>query len=236
MIQISIVEDDHAAAERLCRYLLQYAKEAGLELKNDCFPDGQEFCAQYNGQADIIFLDVQMPRMDGFMTARAIRCIDASVPIVFLTNAAQYAIRGYEVDAVDYIIKPLQYEVFRMKFDKVLRLLASHQGKGLIINRRGEMQKIKTSRIYYIEIFNHQLCYHTVDGNFTQTGSTSLQSLEQELAEYGFARCHNCYLVNLQYVDRLEEDKVLVCEQQLPISRARKKSFAQALMAYYRGK
>ena len=236
MIRIAVVEDDAPAAQRLCSYLDRYAAENSLELQSTCFSDGQEFCSRYSGQMDILFLDVQMPRLDGFDTARAVRRIDPNVPIVFLTNAAQYAIRGYEVDAVDYIVKPLQYEVFCMKFQKILRLLAARQGKSILVNRRGEMQKLQTSRILYIEIFDHQLSYHTVDGSFTQTGSTSLRGLEETLADSGFARCHNCYLVNLQYVDKLEDDTVFLCGRQLPVSRTRKKAFAQALMAYYRGK
>lgn len=236
MIRIAVVEDDIAAAQRLCGYLERYAAEENLELQSICYPDGQEFCNAYNGQMDVLFLDVQMPRLDGFAAARAVRRIDPCVPIVFLTNAAQYAIHGYEVDAVDYIVKPLQYEVFRMKFGKVLRLLATRQGKSILVSRRGEAQKILTNRIWYIEIFDHQLNYHTTDGVFTQTGATSLRKLEEELAGSGFARCHNCYLVNLQYVDKLEDARVLVCGRELPISRTRKKAFTQALMDYYRGK
>lgn len=236
MIRIAIVEDDAAAADRLRGYLERYADQRDLDLESICYPDGQRFCDAYNGQMDVLFLDVQMPRLDGFATARAVRKIDASVPIVFLTNAAQYAIRGYEVDAVDYIVKPLQYESFCMKFDKVLRLLAARQGKSILVSRRGKAQKILTSRIWYVEIFDHQLNYHTIDGVFTQTGSTSLRRLAEELGDSGFARCHNCYLVNLQYVDKLEDDQVLICGQKLPVSRTRKKAFTQALMDYYRGK
>lgn len=236
VIRIAIVEDDTAAARRLCDHLDHYAKEAHLDLQYTCYSDGQDFCSSYNGQMDVLFLDVQMPRLDGFAAARAVRRIDPSVPIVFLTNAAQYAIRGYEVDAVDYIVKPLQYEVFCMKFDKVLRLLATHQGKSILVSRRGETQKLLTTRIWYIEIFDHQLSYHTADGTFTQTGATSLGKLEEELADSGFARCHNCYLVNLQYVDKLEDTHVLVCGKELPVSRTRKKAFSQALMDYYRGR
>lgn len=236
MIQVAIVEDDPAAASLLREHLARYSAEKEAALVCTLYPDGAAFCEDHAGQFDVIFLDVQMPHMDGFMTAREIRRTDPAVLLLFLTNAAQYAINGYEVDALDYIVKPLQYETFRMKFDKVLRLLATHQGKSILISRRGETQKVRTDRICYIEIFNHQLIYHTIDGDFSQTGSTSLQSLEQELSDNGFVRCHNGYLVNLQYVDKTLDDKVLVCGQSLPISRGRKKAFCEALLAYYRGR
>lgn len=236
MIRIAIVEDDPAAARVLEDQLAQYAAENPVELTTSSYADGADFVNDYSGQFDVVFLDVQMPRMDGFMAARSIREVDPAVLLVFLTNAAQYAIHGYEVDAVDYIVKPLQYEAFVMKFDKVLRLLSTRQGKSLIVNRRSETLRIQTNRIYYIEIYNHQLIYHTADGDYTQTGSTSLQSLEEELGDSGFIRCHNCYLINLQYVDKLQDNKVLLCGQSLPISRMRKRSVSEALVAYYRGR
>lgn len=236
MVRIAIVEDDRDSAERLEKCLVRYGREHSVSFQISHFAEGEAFCLQYKSDFDLIFMDVCMPKMDGFAIAQKIRSVDHTVVLLFLTNMAQYAIKGYEVDALDYMVKPLSYEVLCLKLDKSLRALARRQKKSLVIANRDKVQRIETARIHYIEIYNHQLNYYTEDGVYSRTGATSLKDLEQELIEEGFACCNRCYLVNLQYVDRMEDDYVWVCGQPLKVSRSKKKEFMQALIASYRGK
>lgn len=233
MYRVAVVEDEPANARLLQEYLARYGAEQGLALQISRFADGQAFCDAYRANFDLIFLDVRMPRLDGFAAARRIRQVDPSVVLVFLTNMAQYAIRGYEVDALDYLVKPLTYEALCFKFGKIRRALRARQTKSLLVTTRDRVQRIGASQILYIEIFNHSLCYHTLNGDYTQTGSTSLSDLEKELAGDFFARCHNCYLVNLRMVDTVEENTVWVHDVPLRMSRGRKKAFLAALAASY---
>ena len=101
MIHLAIVEDDQEYAEILKKYAEKFAKENNLALKIDLFSDGMEIAEDYHPKWDLIFLDVEMPHMNGISTAKAIRKMDQTVIIMFITNMAQFAIKGYEVDALD---------------------------------------------------------------------------------------------------------------------------------------
>ena len=116
MFKIAIVEDQEETRESLNRFVRQYAQEQGLQVEISLITDGAEIAEHYTPGIDIIFMDVEMPRLDGFEAAEAIRAADADVVLVFVTNMAQYAIRGYEVDALDYVLKPVNYYQFCTSF------------------------------------------------------------------------------------------------------------------------
>lgn len=120
MFRIAIVEDQDETRECLNRFVRQYAEEQGVQVEISLITDGSEIAAHYTPGFDIIFMDVEMPRLDGFGAAEAIRAVDAEVVLVFVTNMAQYAIRGYEVGAFDFVVKPVEYLVFAFKFKRVV--------------------------------------------------------------------------------------------------------------------
>lgn len=113
MTRIAIVEDEAAVREQLAGYVQRYTRQYGTPFEVTEFADGMEILEDYRSQFDIIFLDVEMKHLDGMETARRIRERDGGVLIVFITNMAQYAIRGYAVGALDYVLKPVPYLHFR---------------------------------------------------------------------------------------------------------------------------
>lgn len=234
MIKVAIVEDNKMYAKQTEKLIEQYGIDKNLSFQIQYFDDGIFFTESFKGGYDIIFLDVMMPLMDGFTAARNIRKVDDSVVILFLTNMSQYAIKGYEVDALDYILKPITYEIFNMKFSKAVKAVMGKSQKSITVSGNGQIRKFKVSDIYYIEVMNHQLCFHTSRGDFSQTGATSLKNMEAELREDGFVKCNQCYLVNLKYVDCMQQDRIWVSNTELKVSRNRKKEFAQALVSWHR--
>ena len=108
MLKIAVVEDQTEVRESLSQFIRQYAGEQGLLAEVEPFADGAVIAEGYQPGYDIIFLDVEMPRLGGFGAAERIRAVDPDVVLVFVTNMAQYAIKGYEVDALDYVLKPVQ--------------------------------------------------------------------------------------------------------------------------------
>ncbi len=231
MIKIAIVEDDLLYANQLKQFLDRYMEENNLEIKAVHYQDGMDIVENYTPVWDIILLDIEMPLLDGMSSAERIRKIDSSVILIFITNMAQYAIRGYAVDALDYVLKPINYYAFSLKLRKACRILEERSSMSVILTSNGASRKIPIADIRFIEVEDHQLVYHTAQGDFREFGS--LKKAEEGLGQ-GFARCNHCYLVNLRYVEGVKNDCVIIGNQELKISRAKKKEFMQQLSDYYR--
>ena len=110
MLHIGIAEDDTNYVRQLKEYLERYSRESSTPMEISVFTDGDELVENYKAQFDLILMDVEMPFLDGMTAAEEIRKLDSEVVIIFITNMAQYAIRGYAVDALDYLIKPVDYD------------------------------------------------------------------------------------------------------------------------------
>ena len=137
MFKIAIVEDQEETQESLNRFVRQYAQEQGLQVEISLITDGAEIAEHYTPGFDIIFMDVEMPRLDGFGAAEAIRAVDADVVLVFVTNMAQYAIRGYEVDALDYVLKPVNYYQFCTKLSRAIQRVQRRRGGQVVLQLAG---------------------------------------------------------------------------------------------------
>ena len=127
MIRIAIVEDDQSADDQLTACLEKLSLQSKEVFDLSHYPDAQQFLFAFHSQFDLIFMDIEMPNMDGLSAARRMREIDSNVALVFVTNLARYAINGYEVSALDYILKPLDYDAFYLKMQKVLRYCQTQQ-------------------------------------------------------------------------------------------------------------
>jgi len=233
MNAIALVEDDEKAVAICKSYLSRYQKETGESFKLFRFSDGAAFLKGYKSIYDVVFMDIEMPNLDGLEASKRLRSIDSFVPLVFMTNMAQYAIKGYEVNALDYIVKPVGYFTFIAKLNKALAYKKKYADREVTINKRDGMIRLETSQIYYIEVMNHSLIYHTDKGDIEATGS--LSKAEDTLKKNHFSRCNNCYLINLFYVTAVKEEEVVVNETRLKISRSKKKSFLNDLIGFQGG-
>ncbi len=233
MKNVAVIEDEASAMELLVSFLERFAKERGEEFNIFRFSRAISFLTNYKANYDIVFLDIELPDLNGMEAARKLRDLDRNVALIFVTNMAQFAVRGYEVDAYDFIVKPVFYANFALKLQRVLDHIRDMQGVRLSVSVDDGTVALSSSEIRYIEIMKHRIVYHTVRGEFYSHGT--LKKIEEKLKDNYFVRCNNCYLVNLRYVSAVKDFTVYVGEEGLQISHPKKKAFLHALNEYFGG-
>ena len=227
------MEDEDLAAQALIDHIKQYEAQTGQSFQIFRFANGADFLQDYRAVYAVVFLDVQMPRMNGLETALQLRRCDKNVSIIFITNLVQYALKGYEVDAVSYLIKPVSYYDFSMKFKKALDIYLLNEDRSFTVNTPGGLCRISTDKLMYVEIMNHRLFYHLIDDVIEMTGV--LSGVEQQLSRFGFLRCNKCYLVNPKFIVKVKGSTVQVGDNPLQISRPRRAAFLAELANWYAG-
>lgn len=233
MIRVAIVEDEAEIREQLMGYVQRYTRQYGTAFEVKTFADGLEILEDYRPAYDLILLDIEMKHLDGMETARRIRELDPDVMLVFITNMAQYAIKGYAVGALDYVLKPVPYFAFSQQLQKVEAQLRRRTRHYLAVPVEGGLRRLDTSRIYYIESEGHRVHFYTEEGDFAAPGAP--KALEEKLADRPFARCNSGYLVNLAQVQAVQQNTVEVGPYELQVSRPKRKSFLAALTDYIGG-
>ncbi len=233
MLRIAIVEDEELNRVQIKEYIDCYAREQKLEIQVSEFKNGEAVLSGYNRDFDIILLDIELPGINGMEVARRIREVDEDVVLVFITNMAQYAIDGYSVGALDFVLKPINYYTFSLKLGRAIKRVQVREDKDIILNVSNGMKRLKVSQIYYVDIQNRILHYHTSEGEFLVRGT--LQAAEEELARYHFVKCNHWYLVNLKYVTEISDNLVTVAGNTLEISRRNKNAFMNAVTNYVGG-
>jgi DNA-binding LytR/AlgR family response regulator len=235
VISIAVVEDDPATRALLGRYLDRYSQENNEPLALAEFTDGIQIAEAYRGDFDILLMDIDMPVLNGFVVAQEIRQMDPAVIIVFVTNMTQYAIRGYEVDALSYLLKPVPYVAFAREMARALARLRRRVHASLLLSTDDCLVRLAIADIVYIESVKHRLAVHTVAGDYSIAGP--LKTMAAKLADKDFLQCNSGYLVNLHHVRSVRHGTSchLSNGADLIISRPRKKEFLAALTDYVGG-
>ena len=230
MIRIAIVEDDRHDREALKKCLSRYEKENQVKFSLTEFQDGEDIVTDYTASYDLIILDIEMAFLNGMKAAEKIRELDTNVIIIFITNMPQYAIQGYKVNALDYILKPISYFSFSESMARALTKVKTPEKEYITIVLKGGKKKLNVDKICYVEVRDHDLIYHSTKGDIVT--KSSMKEAEDTLGGTKFFRCNRCYLVNLEYVEDFRGNDVTVASDVIQVSRARKKAFMDALNDY----
>lgn len=237
MINIAVVEDDKASADLICDYIQKYRSlhQGGSDFNVRVFGDAVAFLDDYKpSRFDLVFMDIMMPYMDGMRAAEKLREVDSVVLIIFITNMGDYAVRGYDVNATAFIKKPVGYYDFELKFSRAVSIIERRDTCALIISSGTSEIKVMVRDLMYIDVYGHICSFHMSDGRVIQ-GRHTLSALYKKLQKYGFAMCSSSYLVNMNYIKFIESNTVIVGDDELSISRLKRKDFMQSFNEWAAG-
>ena len=181
---------------------------------------------------DLVFLDIEMPGIDGITLAKRLRAVSENVQIVFLTSHIEYALEGYEVNALRYLVKPVDMN----KLSEVLKYIQDkkNNSRQIMIKQEGEDIVIDISDIIYMESMDKNVRIVTSKSEYITRYNIS--DYEEELKNSGFLRIHRGYLISLSKVKKIvKNDVVMDGDISLPVSRSNIKTLKDALYAYVEG-
>ena len=230
MIHIALVEDEEEYRKEFLSYLRRYEQESGRQFRISVFPDGEDIISSYKADYDLILMDIAMRFMDGMTAAEKIRELDQEVVIIFITNMPQFVMKGYAVDALDYVLKPVNYFAFSQRIERAISRMSRRREQYFTVPVRGGIRKLSVSIILYVEVQDHDLLFHTRNESILTRGS--LAEVEAKLGNAGFFRCNKYCLVNLAFADSLQGIDLVVAGEHIQVSRAKKKAVLDALNNY----
>ena len=230
MLHIAIVEDEEVYARILEDYIHRYESETFSRFKVSHYSDGKQIAENYSGGFDIILMDIQMEKMDGMTAAEKIRKRDPEVLIIFITNRTDYAVRGYEVDALDYVVKPVEYYSFSQKLDRAVARRGRSRDYHLMVHADGGLYKLSASQILFVESERHNVHFYTTTGKLTSR--MNMREVEDLLRGFGFYRCGKGYIINLDKIDSFSDGICRIGSYNVPVSRSKKKEFMNVLTDY----
>ena len=181
---------------------------------------------------DLVFLDIEMPGIDGITLAKRLRAVSENVQIVFLTSHIEYALEGYEVNALRYLVKPVDMN----KLSEVLKYIQDkkNNSRQIMIKQEGEDIVIDISDVIYMESMDKNVRIVTSKSEYITRYNIS--DYEEELKNSGFLRIHRGYLISLSKVKKIvKNDVVMDGDISLPVSRSNIKTLKDALYAYVEG-
>ncbi len=233
MINVAIVEDTLKDAETLKDYTRRAVEMVNETCEITVFNNAVDFLDGYRGNFDIVFMDIELPDINGMDAAKKLRLLDESVVLIFVTNMAQFAVGGYAVDAMDFMVKPVSYENVCIKISRAIKKIESKREEKLVLPGKSGVTVIMIPQIRYVEIMNHRLTFFTTQGDVAAVGS--LSKIEEKLLRFNFSRCNNYSLVNLNFVTKVEDYTVWLDKEMLTVSRARKRPFLKDLADFLGG-
>ncbi len=229
MLLVAIVDDNAEDAGRLNGLVREYFDQHGIPTVIHLFHDGLDFI-RGTEHHDIVFMDIQMERLDGLDAARLMRKINREVCLIFVTNMAQFAIKGYEVDALDFIVKPASAASIAYVLDKAVSRLAGSSNNTFSLKTSEGTISISSNDITYVEVFDHNLVYHTTRGTYNVRGR--LSDVSEKLDQQRFVLCNRSFVVNLRYVSNITSDTLTIGDTVISISKSRRKELMQRFSSF----
>ena len=229
-MNVAICDDSNVDVQYISQLLEQWSKQMNVQIHISVFPSAENFLFHYedNKNYDVLLLDIEMGQMDGVTLAKKIRKEDSTVQIIFITGYSEYIAEGYEVQALHYLMKPLDKEKFFAVLERASKKMIANQ-RCLNLMHAGEMHRMPLYEIKYIDVLDN---YTTVHAKIELTVKKPLREFE-ELLDQKFLKVGRSYIVNLDYISRVTKTMVYLSDgTTLPLPRGAYEALNRAIISY----
>lgn len=232
MLSIAVCDDEIIA----CSNIAAKIKDMLEQMKMPClirqFNSGQELL-QAPERFDIAFLDIIMRDPNGMATAQLLRAKSPDTILIFISSSRDYVFDAYDVEAFQYLLKPIDMDKLRRVLQKAVCKTETHSSEYMIINIERQKKKLYLDDICYFEVRGRKIDIHKTDGALTYY--EQIGNLEKNLQDKGFFRCHKSYLINLKHVDTYDRQEVTLDNgEKIMIAKRRYDGFIKEFLSYMR--
>ncbi len=235
MLKIAICDDEPYMAQEIADQLSRYMNEK--QITSYCVSSFQSGCSLLESDCDfdVIFLDIQMERLNGMETAKMLRQRKNHSRLIFVTVLKECVFDAFEVEAFGYLVKPLDSGHFKKTMDRIIKSIQQRETKSIVVQRGTSCDVILLAQIVYCEVQGRKIYIHQINGKITDYYD-KLDDLEQRM-DGRFFRCHRSYLVNIEYIRGCNAGQVMLSQgDKIPVSRLRERDLMQTLLRYMKEK
>ena len=207
-----------------------FFRKKNREIQLRTFLSGEELLS-YDGQIDILFLDIQMKGMDGIETARKLRDSKFRGFLIFITVLKEMVFQSFEVEPYDYLVKPVEKKQFEKTMERLYTSMQNASEDSLLVQKGYEGRIIREEEIVFCEIIDRKIYLNLASGEVVDYYER-IEKLETKLGSH-FFRCHRSYLINLKHLKGYKNGTACMDNgKEIPVSRLRSKEFSSVVLQY----
>ena len=230
MIRIAICDDEKHMSDHIRAMASDFFRKKNREIHFRIFLSGEELLS-YDGQIDILFLDIQMKGMDGLETARKLREGQFRGFLIFITVLKEMVFQSFEVQAYDYLVKPVDEKQFGKTMERLFASMQNNNEDSLLVQKGYEGRIIQEEEIVFCEVIDRKIYLNLTSGEVVDYYER-IENLESKLGSH-FFRCHRSYLINLKHLKGYKNGTACMDNgKEVPVSRLRSKEFSSVVLQY----
>ena len=230
MIRIAICDDEKHMSDHIRAMASDFFRKKNREIQLRTFLSGEELL-NYDGQIDILFLDIQMNGMDGLETARKLRAGKFRGFLIFITVLKEMVFQSFEVQAYDYLVKPVDEKQFRKTMERLYASMQNTSEDSLLVQQGYERRIVPKDEIVFCEVIDRKIYLNLASGEVVDYYER-IENLETKLGSH-FFRCHRSYLINLKHLKGYKNGTACMDNgKEVPVSRLRSREFSGVILQY----